>query len=105
MLFARTLVSQKRHDGLSWGRFYKPKVLEILIHSESPFVGNFKIGRQAPRQFIIPQPEAHDVTAIQFTVLEWLAAVHDPEVVDDLDVAWPGTDGDRMLERDEVDRI
>lgn len=98
-------MSQQWHDRLTWGRVYKPKILEILIHSESPFVGNLKVRRQAPGQFIVPQPEAYDVSAIQFTVLECLAAVHDPKVVDELDVTWLTMDGDRVLERDEMDCI
>lgn len=57
-------------------------------------MGNLKVVRQAPSQLIVPQPEAHDVSTIQFIVLERLAAVHDPEVVDELDVAWLAMDGD-----------
>jgi hypothetical protein len=98
-------MSQQRHDRFMWGWVYKPEILKILIHSESPFMGNLKVRRQAPSQFIVPQPEAHDVSAIQFIVLECLAAVHDPKVVDELDVAWLAADGDRVLERDEVDCI
>lgn len=45
------------------------------------------------------------MSAIQFTILECLAAVHDPKVVDELDVAWLTMNGDRVFERDEVDRI
>jgi hypothetical protein len=68
-------------------------------------MGNLKVWRQAPSQFIVLQPEAHDVSAIQSIVLEFLAAVHDPKVIDELDVAWLAMDGDRVLERDEVDCI
>ena len=87
-------MSQQRHNRLTWGRLHKPKILQILIYTESPFMGNLKVVRQAPSQLIVPQPEAHDVSTIQFIVLERLAAVHDPEVVDELDVAWLAMDGD-----------
>jgi hypothetical protein len=45
------------------------------------------------------------VSPTQCIILECLAAVHDPEVIDELDVTWLAMDGDRVLESNEVDRI
>jgi hypothetical protein len=45
------------------------------------------------------------MSAIQLIVLECFATVHDPQVVDEMNVAWPTMDGDGVLERDEVNCI